>query len=235
MSLLAEKIPNHPLTGSELKEYVCHLLAKELDTPELSEAAIADIHKRMSGDFAFAHNAAYPVPGITVTAKYFIPTIDGEPSKYHLSADFQFINSMMQKHRVEVSFGPGTLPDGAVGVVTAFRRTIRVDNPNLVRVHLGLQIQRLVNHAAKPGETIGKAEMVDVLYDPTDYPPLPEPEETDISREVAREWGVAATKPVYVAPVVETWPVLLPDQPATVEDLKEKFRKRKTVYVEATK
>jgi len=238
MGLLANKIPNHPLTGSELSAYVRHLAFPSKDiAPErgsnwddINLAADA-LMGRMRGDFAFAHNAAYPRPQITVTGKFFVENAVEQPVyKYHLRADFQFINSMMPKHSVEVSGGHERLPDGISGVVTAFERKIRVENPNLVRVHLNLPIQRLVNHAPKPGETLGKAEMVDVQYDPNDYPPLPEPEERDISRETAREWGVAMTKPVYVA---EMWPAVPTEpEPEQESDLREKFRARKVAKVE---
>ncbi len=167
MPLSNERVPNKPLTGAELKEYVLQML-----------------RARMDADCVFGAGVAYPRVAFTISVK------------------FHFTNPHQPKYELKLPVRPNGAIEGEPPlkdvqpedeqVVTAFERSVEVDNPNLVRVHAGLPITVTAKIPAAPGEIFNRVEQREVKYDPEQYPKPDSPVDVDRTVETAKEWGLPA-------------------------------------------
>ena len=80
-------------------------------------------------------------------------------------------------------------------VVDCFTLSVKVDNPNLVRVHCGLPVVISEKKPPKYGDMFPEIQQHEIRYDPTDYDPLPEPTITEQSAEVSKRWGIDTWEP----------------------------------------
>ncbi len=201
-----EKIPNLPLTGSELAKYVMGLLDKVLAergvlSDEQRMHVVTALSYAMTSDWVFRPQFTYANVSFEI-AVLIHALVDSERFAFTLEPVFHFpslpVESQTHKPFVRRPVGITAPPLGewralnAESIVDCFTISAKVENPNLVRVHVGLPVVIQAKTPPPHGEMFSKIEDHEVRYDPTDYPPLPEPTVTDQSAEFARKWGVTS-------------------------------------------
>jgi len=129
---------------------------------ELVEVVVADLRKKLESDGSFAPYIAYS----HVT--------------YTISVEFEFENPLNPGAKAEVKGEVGETKGGTKSWYGSKRKR-NIDSPNHARGAMGLPIP------VQSWEQVeGKPRLVDknVAYDQKDFPPLPDPEDTDTTAEV---------------------------------------------------
>jgi hypothetical protein len=205
-----EKIPNLPLSGWELSVYVRSMFKKVLeqrgvlDSSEI-ELVLNPLTAAMQNDCFFSGSFMYPKVSFEIAAQFHRI---GDRFAYSVQPLFKTANPLQPTHTPFIRRLPGTPPPPVVftpedeHVVDCFTALSAVDNPNLVRVHNGMPVSVTASVPPAVGELFGKIERHEVRYDPTDYPPLPDPAVTDQTEAFARQWGISTGKWTGVKPVV---------------------------------
>lgn len=196
-----ENIKNTPLNGWELQQYALWLLKRSLETHAvLSDLQIQTVIRLfdvdMGNDYVFSRGTMYP--NVEISIEFRCHVIEDRWS-FTLSPSFMFMNPAYPVHVVFIH-RPTTIPSPPLTaeteqdehVVDCFKVQTRVDNPNLVRVHLNLPI--IVTRTVMPDRAKNRPmvtfEDERIVYDPADYDPLPPPTETDESRAYAKMWNL---------------------------------------------
>lgn len=171
MPTQAEKIPNKPLNGQELKA-VCLKNADDL-VQKAREKLAAALSDRIDRDCLFA--PTYAFPGVKVSVSF----------KFH----FRNRNLPQTELDVVVIDGEGVNGSGGMHFVDGVDREIEIDNPNLTRIDAGLPFTETETKRAEPGEMFGKVETREIPIGGS-YPAPTPPADTDTSEHVASEIGV---------------------------------------------
>jgi hypothetical protein len=167
----AEKIPNRPLNGQELKA-VCLKNADDL-VQKAREKLAAAISDRIDRDSLFA--ATYCFPGVKVEVQF----------RFH----FRNRNLPKTEFGAVAIAGEGTNGVGGEHFVEATDRMFEIDNPNLTRIDAGLPFTEVEVKRAEPGEIFGKMETKEIPISGT-YPAPTPPVDEDRSEHVAAEIGI---------------------------------------------
>ena len=165
-------IPNTPLTGAELKA-VCLRHVRELMSQAEVEL-IAAIEDRMSRDQLFS------------AAPYTHP-------RARVKVNFEFIWSNRNLPETKLSVGAGDPADYATAdtvFISATKREIEIQSPNLERMAAGLPINQVESVKPKPGEMFGSFKTNAVPVNPEEYPKPNPPKDEDITEFVADDLKV---------------------------------------------
>jgi hypothetical protein len=168
MPLSTEAVPNRPLSGAELIEYVLSVM-----------------RKRLESDCHFTRTIAYRQIAFDVTVHFHLGTPVGE----HVVAV-----SGLNEEGTWKAGAPPLSPEPEEAEVVASEQHAEVNDPNLVRVHTGQPIVTVTKTPPKPGDILPKIERHETRYDPTNYPEPQAPVETDTSDKTAENWRVARKK-----------------------------------------
>jgi hypothetical protein len=200
-----ERIPNHALSGTELRDYALFILRNALrQHVVLSELQIQEVLAifavDMANDYVFGPSTMYPNASMTFE---FHSHLSDDRWSFDLKPHFQFTNPSNAQHVVFIH-RPTSIPKPPLPplndpqvlveehVVDCFRLECTVDNPNLVRVHTGMPI--LITRSIMPDRAKQKPmvtfETQEIHFEASQYEPLPPPRETDLSRQKAKEWGL---------------------------------------------
>lgn len=198
-----ETIRNRPLSGDELSVYVRYVVKGVLqqrgvlDFDEV-ELVMNPLTVAMQNDFFFAGQFEHPGISFSIAGKFH--KVEGKFA-FTLKPVFKTTNPLYPEHKVFLRRTAGVLeppikPEdpNAEHQIDSFAISVAVDNPNLVRVHVGLPVNIESQLPPGPGELFGKTEQHEVLYDATDYPPLPAPGVVDTTELSAKDWGVPGGK-----------------------------------------
>jgi hypothetical protein len=210
-----EQVKNTPLTGHELRNLALHLLRSRLHlhgvlTDSQSERVIDCFLKDMNNDYVFAGNFMYPQ--VELDLAFQLHVIEDRWA-FTLTPVFLFTNPSHPRHEVFIH-RPLTVPKPPLSfslddehVVDCFRLKCKVDNPNLVRVHLDMPITitKTVLPNREEGRPFVSFETVEIKYDPKDYDPLPPPEYIDESSAYAAEWGLKGATVEFPAAEAKAW------------------------------
>lgn len=193
MALSPEKLPNTPIMGDELRQLSLTLLTDEFQMRSVPQAC-ADrlLHATdiaMRNDFLFAKTAAYP--GIRLELRVKLHRC-GEKCAFEITPIFKHMSNTFLDHTVFVRApgGPPLSERSDDEQVECFTLSMKIENPNAVRVHYGLPIIRQVREEPKPGEMFGQFRTETLEYDPAECGPKPEPSVIDESGQYERMWGV---------------------------------------------
>jgi hypothetical protein len=158
-----EQIPNKPLTGSELADYI-----------------VFRLRERVTNDHHFGAQISYRRVAFEITIRLHTDRPTGAWE----------VHTFTRPEGAVIEGQPPLIEAPGDSEVLALDVAVDVENPNLARVAAGLPVQIVTRQPAKPGEIFPKVEHHEVRYDPTDYPPPTPPVVTDKSEQVAEEWGV---------------------------------------------
>ena len=180
MPLQSETIPNKNLTGREILD-----------------CAVADFKAMLERDCTFNPGVAYRRVGYTLEATFHL----GYPHQpVKVSVHTRAEPSGVVEGRVPLNPAP---PEGE-GIVLGLERDVKLDNPNLARVHHDLPIKTQERMPPKPityentvpGEPppaaldpFPEVKNREFRYDKTQYPPLEPPVDRDTSDKRALEIG----------------------------------------------
>ena len=183
MPLKSETLPNKALGGDELLE--------------LAVSAFRDM---LSREYLLKKGVAYSRVAMSISATFHL----GQPHEKLVVRSYT---------KADGGFMEGEVPlkePGADDVLVSLEREVRVDNPNLARIHGNLPIKQQVQAPPRPmdwGPTLpGEApppfmldpypqvENREIRYDPTQFPKPPEPVDKDVSEQKAKELGVPFKK-----------------------------------------
>lgn len=196
-----ETIPNFPLNGNELAIYavkVFEQVCKQRDLlPFVSEPATEALKRALEGDWAFKSTMLYPGVNFEIALQSHVTRNHEVRAAFTLEPVFKFPNNSsfaeckpFVRRPVNCTAPPleGFSAD-AQHSVDCFRIAVKVENPNLVRVHCGMPITITEKIQPKHGEMFGSFENHEIRYDPADYEPLPAPVVTDETVKFVQLWG----------------------------------------------
>lgn len=207
MPLRSETLPQKMLTGEELKEILKHQFAAMLDS-----------------DYAFSKAAAYRRVGVTLTATLQL----GQPKENHVVRSYtrKMADGIIEGEpplRLQCKCGHLMAAHGIDGkrcaececngyeedqdsAVVGLEREVKIDNPNLARIHHDLpvrfqergEMKPMPFGAPLPGEPVPEfmndpyPQMItrELHYDKTQMPPMAEPVQKDVSTREAQRLGV---------------------------------------------
>lgn len=245
-----EQVKNTALSGSELRDVSVHLLRTQLTLHGvLTDAQIIRVSecflRDMNNDYVFSPQFTYPMAELDMGFQLHVIE---DRWAFTLTPEYYFTNPALAKHIVFIH-RPLTVPKPPLSyslddehVVDCFRLKMKVDNPNLVRIHMGIPITvtRTVMPDRAKNRPMVTFEVEEVRYDPKDYDPLPPPVLVDESRAYATEWGLKGAKVEYPAEEAHAWetqaPVPVSDETAELvanlarsspEDFEQMMRARK--------
>lgn len=181
MSLLSNNtIPNKPLTGKECAAVV-----------------VDNVRQMLDADCMFNSTIAYRKLAFTVTVT--VHAADTSDTKPRAEAQTRIRpNGVIE--------GNAPLPNPPEDAqFMAIERKVTVDNPNLTRVHHDLPIRVQQRALPQPNDPFPKIETQELRYEKGDFPPLPEPVDTDVTEREATRLGVPLPAPL-VDPLPETPP-----------------------------
>ena len=164
MPLSTETIPNKPLNGEELKRVILDNVRQRLDSDCFFNATIA--YTRCAFSFTITVHGAGLQQAVEVRSRTKAAgAIEGEaPLENVEENDSQF---------------------------TALQRDVKVDSPNLTRIHHGMPITTQVKQPPPTAnDPFPSFELQKITYEPGDHPPLAEPKDTDVTEEAAKKLGV---------------------------------------------
>jgi len=170
LPLSKEKLPNNPLTGPELKEFVLALL-----------------RERMENDWLFTSNTTYPRVAGEIVCKFHFSNINLKDAEVRVR--------LPHIPEAGIEGAPPLKDPEPEQTVTAFSREFEVQSPNLVRVAHGLPITVMKKEPAKPGEIINRMVPESVTYDPAQYEKPTPPVDKDLTVETAKEFGIKVEPP----------------------------------------
>lgn len=195
-----ERIRNTPLNGGELRDYALWLLRTRLvHHAVLSDDQIVNVCatflKDMQNDYVFSRGTTYPNVEILIE---FRAHATEDRFAYTLTPQFFFPNPTSPTHTVFIHrplttpMPPLTIQPGEEQVVDCFSLRVKVNNPNLVRVHLGMPITitKTIPPDRSKNKPMATFEEEEIRYDPKDYDALPPPTFTDESRLFADRWSL---------------------------------------------
>lgn len=169
MPTSAQKIPNRPLDGEEVKTLTLMESVELID--EIGVSLQAALKTEMERNQLFTKQYGHPRVRIELTAKF------------HWSN----INIPKKEIAVSAESSPAPKQEDANHYIAGIRREIEIDNPNLTRAHLGLPISVTEVKRPGPNEQFGTIEHIPVSINAADYPEPTPPRDTDISDSVAGE------------------------------------------------
>ena len=171
-----QKLPNKPLSGSELKE----VTIKQSD--ELVAAAHEDLmfalRERLEKDQLFGPLYAHP------------------RVKIKIRCDFIWSNINLPKQSIEVEVGQSPEGKGAdeVSFIQSTQRELEIDNPNLTRADSGIPFMQTVVERPKPDELVGTIREEEIKVDLEKLPKPTPPVDTDKTEELESYLGLPEEK-----------------------------------------
>jgi len=201
----SEQIPNLPLNGGELACYALACLESVCRARNTSryEKICLSLSAALSNDWVFKSQFTYPNVTFSIAVRTHLTTgSGGERFAFSLEPEFKFPNQPpvplgypVSRPFVRLPVGTGAPPIDEYRTedehtVDCFTISVKVDNPNLVRVHHRMPVLIQNKVPPKHGELMGKIENHEVLYDPSDYPPLAPPMVTEESEAFVAKWQV---------------------------------------------
>jgi hypothetical protein len=207
-----ETIPNFPLNGQELAIYARNTLAKVCEQRGWEsgrvETLVGALQRSLENDWVFKQQFIYANVSFEIaveshaaeenTSARFAFSI---APVFHFPNNASYPESKPFVHRpVGISSPP--LEDfgaDAIHFVDCFTVSVKVENPNLVRVHCGLPITIAEKVQPKHGELFGTITNHEVRYDPSDYEPLPPFLVIDNSLEFSGRWNLPPGMILYPA------------------------------------
>ena len=194
MALSTEKLPNNPITGSELMQLCVTLLRDELimrSVPGQTTCLLVDsMEHAMKNDFLFAATAAYPGISLEIAVKLHR---SGDFCAFAIKPVFKHMSNTFPEHTVFVrtpAAPPLDVHRSDDEQVECFTLAMKIDNPNSIRVHYGIPIIRQIREEPKPGEMFGQFRTETLEYNPEECGPKPLPSVIDESEQYERMWGV---------------------------------------------
>jgi len=175
--MLQNQIPNRALNGEELMEI-----------------AVQQFRQMLQNDYAFSKQIAYPRVAMTLRATFHL----GEPHPVREIVSYTRASGSVEG---EVPLNP----EPEEGTLISLERDVKLDNPNLARVHHDIPIkivdrkepEVITNPNPLPGELMQTTnpfpsfETRELRYDKEQYPPMePAPVDRDVSEQKAGELGV---------------------------------------------
>lgn len=205
-----QAVPNKPLVANELAVVICDNLRELLKSrvvDEYVDAIVALAKEQLAADCMFnVNNLAYRKAAFTLTA-----VVHSEPDNHRCAATVyvtvapEYVGPPKPRatfrtyvrHRTEPLESDAPLSEsGPDAVFVALERRVEVDNPNLTRIHHALPIKVVAREMPDAGNPFPRINTREIRYEPGDYPPLAEPQDTDVSEEWARKFGVQIVSPV---------------------------------------
>jgi hypothetical protein len=204
-----ETIPNFPLNGYELAIYAVKVFEHECELRDVlsvvREPAVRALKQALENDWVFKMQFTYTGVSFELAFQSHVTRNHEVRCSFTLLPTFTFpTNFAMPKHepfvrRPIVCTAPpldGWSPD-AEHVVDCFTMAVKVENPNLVRVHCGLPIKITEKVQPKHGDMFGEIKTHELTYNPEDYESLPDPVVTDQSADFVKAWGLEGVADVY--------------------------------------
>jgi hypothetical protein len=207
-----ETIPNFPLNGQELALFTREVLKKTLLARNWSgrhsEILIAALQNALETDWLFKPQFIYPNVSFEIAIQsHCVEHGTEEQFACDLGLVFKFPNNAsfpegkpFVRRPVGVSSPPiEKFEPEDLHTVDCFVVSVKVENPNLVRVHCNLPIVIAEKIQPKHGELFGKIQNHEVRYDPKDFEELPAWMVLDRSREFADMWDLKRVSVKFLA------------------------------------
>jgi len=193
MPLTSDRLPNNPLTGSELKTYLCAILRDELEMRAVPEPITIQVVQAMASgmdrDYFFNPGTAYP--RVVATIQVRLHYAGQERCAFSVKPWFKVQNPLAPTHEVLVrSAGPPLTERGEGEGIEAFTMVATTENPNLIRVHYNIPINITRKAPPKPNEMFPSFETERLEYDPAEFPEPASPSVTDETEQFAAMWRV---------------------------------------------
>lgn len=177
MSLKTDRIENKALNGAEWKEIACQQFRKMLDN-----------------DCMFLPTIAYRRGSFTLQGTFHF----GNPHPAHVVRSYTKPDEELEGE------APLKNPDEDA-VFMSVEREVKLDNPNLARVHhdIPIKVERKVSQeillpSTIPGEppvySLPHIAVDELRYDKAQFPEFPEPVQTDVTEAKAKQLGVPVKK-----------------------------------------
>lgn len=217
-----ETIPNFPLNGHELAIYAVRVfeqVCKQRDVlPVVSGPATEALLNAMKNHFGFKSSYAYPGVFFEIAFQSHVIRNHETRVSFTVTPNFSGCEPFVRRP-LHCSAPPleGWSPE-AEHVVDCFTIRVKVENPNLVRVHQGMPIVISEKVPPKHGMMLGSIEHHEVKYDPKDYGDPPPFLVLDQRQEFIAKWnlplaiGIGLMAGGYV-PADEQELVLYSDEP----------------------
>jgi hypothetical protein len=217
-----ETIPNFPLNGQELALFTREVLKKTLLARNWSgrhsEILIAALQNALETDWLFKPQFIYPNVSFEIAIQsHCVEHVTEAQFAFDLGLVFKFPNNASfpeSKPFVRRPVGVSSPPiekfePEDLHTVDCFVVSVKVENPNLVRVHCNLPIVIAEKIQPKHGELFGKIQNHEVRYDPKDFEELPAWSVLDRSREFADMWDLNRRSVTFLADEEPTAEILV--------------------------
>jgi hypothetical protein len=193
MPLSTDKIQNSPITGPELARYASALLVEELEVRSVPdwvrEKMKAAMEAGMRNDFTFNGGTAYP--GISIEIKARVHWSERiEACAFSISPVFTHLNPLPKAEVMVRSIFPPLAQRDEDERCEAFTLNVKVENPNLIRIHYDIPIIVTSKLEPRPGQMFPEFSNERQIFDPDDYPEPTRPTVIDETDEYAAKWGV---------------------------------------------
>jgi hypothetical protein len=166
---------------------------KALNGEELLEVAVSEFRDMLKRDCAFLRTIAYRRAAFTLSATFHL----GSPVREHV------MRSHVRKQGEVVEGETPLVNPPEDSVVVALERDVKVENPNLARVHHDLPITLIERMPSKPPRLDGmipgeppindmfpQFETTKIRYEKDQYPAPVPPVDRDVSEKAAQRLGV---------------------------------------------
>lgn len=218
----AETIPNFPLNGHELATYALLVFERVCEKRNWDAKRYAIVSQAfqaaMENDWHFKNTTRYGDTNFEISVQsHAVEDGTREQFSFTLEPTFRFPLTPLDAESKPFVRRPVGMPapplegfgPNALHFVDCFTAWVKVDNPNLVRVHCNMPI--VIQEKVQPahGEMFGKIKNHEIRYDPAEYEALPEPVVVDRSAEFVKIWRAEGS--------TVTIPEATQDRPYSVE------------------
>lgn len=197
-----ETIPNFALNGQELAIYAVTVFERECELRDLlgvvRDPAVEALKRALENDWVFKSQFVYPKVEFVIALQTHVIRNHETRAAFTLDLHFKFPTNAAFPEATPFVRRPLNCPapplefypPDAAHVVDCFTLSVKVENPNLVRVHCNLPITISEKVQPKHGEMFGSFKNHELRYNPEDYEALPDPVVTDKSEHFVKLWGL---------------------------------------------
>ncbi len=202
-----DALPNKPLNGSEIRQYIISSLAGVFMRRDVLEGARSDlvldaVNLALANDCYFREAQVYRNPSISIAFRYHAC---GDKWAFTVTPVLSHPNPILPKVepfiRRPVGVPAPPLDSRSADeehVVDAFTLKLVVRNPNLIRVHFGLPVKMTVEKPQKPGVIFKEFETREYVYPKDGAELLPEPEIIEETEEFRKQWGLPVEEAILL-------------------------------------
>lgn len=197
-----ETIPNFALNGQELAIYAVTVFERECELRDLlgvvRDPAVEALKRALENDWVFKSQFVYPKVEFVIALQTHVIRNHETRAAFTLDLHFKFPTNVAFPEAKPFVRRPLNCPapplefypPDAAHVFDCFTLAVKVENPNLVRVHCNLPITISEKVQPKHGEMFGSFKNHELRYNPEDYEALPDPVVTDKSEHFLKLWGL---------------------------------------------